>query len=156
MVEGTSKLDARFDRLLPLTTKCFGSFRLNEVISGDRGEASILNMAGKVSSKEPGDRGQHGCIEVGPLGPDMGTEAGPHAHQERNNVDRGKEMTCKDCCSPSGICKQHKLNESNKGRLKGDSCRLRHGGCVWSFFLLITLLDCFFLKTDPSGELTSQ
>ena len=71
MVEGTSKLNTRFDRLLPLMTKCFGSFRLNELIGGDRGEASILNMAGKVSSEEPGDGGQHGCIEVGPLGPDM-------------------------------------------------------------------------------------
>ena len=90
MVEGTSKLNTRFDRLLPLTTECFGSFRLNELIGGDRGEASRLNMAGKVSSEEPGDWGHHGCIEGGPLGPDMGTEAGPHAHQERDDVDRGK------------------------------------------------------------------
>ena len=90
MVEGTPKLNMRFDRLLPLTTKCFGGLGLNEFIGGDRGESSRLNMAGKVSSEEPGDRGQHGCIEGGPLGPDMGTEAGPHAHQERNDVDRGK------------------------------------------------------------------
>jgi len=90
MVEGTPKLNTRFDRLLPLTTKGFGSFRLNELIGGDRGEASSLNMACKVSSEEPGDGGHHGCIEGRPLGPDMGTEAGPHAHQERNDVDRGK------------------------------------------------------------------
>ena len=49
MVEGTSKLNARFDRLLPLTTKVFSCLRLDELSGGDRTERRMLNVAGKVS-----------------------------------------------------------------------------------------------------------